>query len=319
MASEYGAVPNDDLPLLVVASAFHPDRGVRRSLRASIAGWVEANGPRFTPREVASLLASCRGTAVEPFVLDRRDRYFAVLLARLSLSELAAQTRFRVVSRETLGADGGLMITDNLRAFYIERFARGYRRNTPTHFDHFAPRLMPTAQWISAQKRCSARMVVTDGGIEFRVGPLRWEAEMRTEASALPDAVLKHSGVNGTRVLPLRRGFRVAAQGETLVVQTVTAESMLQLGAHMAQGSALVLTASDRGPRVRVFVRLRSPEGDATVLPCLATSASWTLPPWLTLTVGTRPRLQPGAKLAVARWFRPHDQWIDDPMLEELL
>jgi hypothetical protein len=309
----------DDVPLLLAAAILHPERPVRTGIRAALSRWVDDARPEYTAAEVEAVLRSHTGTAIEPFVLDRRDRYLAILLARLAFSEREACTRFRVVSRETIGEDGGLMLTNNLRAFYIERYALGYRRRTPGHFGFVAPRSMPPESWFATRKGCAAEARVDDQGISLRIGPLDWPSEMEVEPDRLTRQLALHSTIHGATTMSLDRGFRIARDGNRLLIQTAGGESILQLSAHMAQGSMLVLSAADSGLRARVFVRLRPLESDRMRLPCVTTATSRSLPRWVRVEEGPGPEISRELRLAVASWFRPHDGWIDEPLLEALL
>lgn len=309
----------DDLPLLLTAAVHHPERRVRLAIRQALHRWVEEADPRFAAVRIDGVLRAQRGTAIEPFVLNRRDRWTAALLARVAFSRRDAQTRFRVVGRETIGSGGGAMMTNHLRSYYIERYAFGRRRSTPEHAGFVAPAEMPSGQWMASRRRPGAEAVVGDEGIELRVGPFEWARETGVEARQLVGSLLAHSALGGPGGIPLSRGFRCTLHGDLVSLRTTGGESMLQLAAHMAQGSVLTLTTRPSDPRARVLVRLRALEGERMPLRCVATATSSTLPGWVKLAATRGPEVGHDVRMEIARWFRPHEQWTDSAMVEALL
>ena len=111
----------------------------RAELSKTLIEWVESLDPCYSPTEVAKALQSCHGTEIEPFCLNQEDLEISILLVRAAFSKVYSQSRFRIVSRETLGSEGGCVLTNNLRHFYLERFALGRHRSTPQRYWSFIP------------------------------------------------------------------------------------------------------------------------------------------------------------------------------------
>jgi hypothetical protein len=308
----------DEISLLLLAAVQHPEGEVRRRIRKSLEAWVEEARPRYTSHQIAALLQSQEGTAIEPFVLNRRDRYLAVLLTRLAFSERYHRTRFRVVSRETMGTEGGLMLTNHLRAFYIERYVKGYRRRTPDHFGFVAPAEMPTGERVASWTRTEAEAGIDQRGLYIRVGPFDWTKEMGVEPHRLLWLLMQHSFLKGNAILPLNRGFNLVVDRNQLWVRTLGSESMLQLSAHMSQGSLLALAVSSTDVRARVFIRLQPLDRERIDLSCIA-SGTGSLPQWVSVEAERSPAISRDLRVSVARWFRPHESWIDPELLQELL
>jgi hypothetical protein len=309
----------DDLPLLLAAAVHHPRREVRHELRRALAEWVNAARPRFTTRQIDITLRNEQGTAIEPFALNRLDRALAAIMARSAFSEQHDQTRFRIVSRETIGSDGGLMITNNLRSYYVERYAYGFRRRSSERFGFIAPAAMPTPEWIADRRRCSALAIVDDQGIRIRVVGFDAATEMGVQPHEITGAITRHGTIQGLTSLPLSRGFRVEIGKTDLSIRTLGSEAMLQLAAHMAQGSTLVLAAAPSLHRARLFVRLEPLDGERMPLRCIATATSGSLPRWVEAEAPQGPEIRRQTRVALAQWFRPHENWMDDEMLEALL
>ena len=102
---------NTHLINLVVAAAFyHPEKTVRARLCSKLEGWLKKLGDRADAEQIRTVLEKNKGTYLEPFVLSKADLDCSVFLARLAFSRTAEQTRFRVVSRDTIGTDGGLVL-----------------------------------------------------------------------------------------------------------------------------------------------------------------------------------------------------------------
>lgn len=320
MSSAEGTVrPADEIPLVLWAAVQHPDGSVRSRVRQAIAEWLSNAQPRYSREQIASFLRAQNGTAIEPFVLDEQDLELAGILVQYAFSEVGEQTRFRVVSRETLGTEGGVMLTNNLRGYYIERYAHGFRTKTPEDFGFVAPAEMPGphdppdhAQAIRAVCRFE------ETGLSITVSGVDWAAETGIPPEKLASQFQQHSHVLAPEIPFLQFGLRVEVDGDAVRIQTGSPESLLRVSAHLLQRSFLVLSARPEAPRTRAFIRLEPPEGEVLALPVTVTCTSRSMPAWVWLPGADGFPLSGDDRLAIARWFRPHDSWISAQLLEEL-
>ena len=309
----------DEVPLVLWAAVRHPDGSIRSHLRQGIARWIATAVPRYSREQVSSFLRSQQGTAIEPFVLDEQDLELAEILVQFAFSELGEQTRFRVVSRETLGTEGGVMLTNNLRAYYVERYAHGFRTKTPAEFGFIAPAEMPELGDLPERTQpATAVCQLEDTGLSITVSGVDWAGETGLSKRDLASLFQKHSRVFAANIPFSDLGLRVAVEGDIVRIRTGSPESLLRASAHMMQGSALVLTPEEAGPRTRAFIRLLPPGGDTMVLPVAVTCTSRSMPEWMRLPGAGGIPLTREDRLAIARWFRPHDGWMDKQFLEKL-
>ena len=309
----------DEIPLVLWAAVRHPDGSVRSGLRQAMGEWIATAKPRYSRQQISSFLRSQEGTAIEPFVLNEQDLELAELLIQYAFSELGNQTRFRVVSRETLGAEGGVMLTDNLHGYYIERYARGFRTKTPAEFGFIAPAEMPDSDDPQAQGQpVSAMCRFEETGLSITVSGVNWAAATGLSAWETMRLLQQNSHVFAADIPFTQLGLRIAFEGDAVRIRTGSPESLLRVSAHMMQRSALVLTPERTGPRARVFVRLLPPGEDTMALPVAVTCTSRSIPEWLRLPGADGIPLSDEDRLAIARWFRPHDGWMNEQFLEAL-
>ena len=113
------------LPLILLSAREHPDFQFRERIWSILEAWLTGKAPRFDAAKASSLLETPKGTFIEPFVLSGEDIKLASFLLRLALSKQVDLSRFRIVGEDTIGNEGGLVITRKGNFFYSERFAFG--------------------------------------------------------------------------------------------------------------------------------------------------------------------------------------------------
>ena len=120
------------------------------------------------------------GTVLEPFRLSPEDRACALYLARVVFSERYARTRFRLVSRDNLSDEGGLVFTSNFRAYYETRAGKD-----PKSYRSTAWRTVPAAVRVPDTDETlflAGEIVPDDAGfaIRLRRKDLRGDPSTRT-------------------------------------------------------------------------------------------------------------------------------------------
>jgi hypothetical protein len=89
------------------------------------------------------------GTFLEPFRLDDEDMRVAIFLTMLAFANPSPVSRFRIVSSDTIGNTGGLVITRGGGTFYSERHSLGKNRLLSSNLRFFAPSMAPPGPFDS--------------------------------------------------------------------------------------------------------------------------------------------------------------------------
>ena len=298
---------NTHLLNLVVAAAFyHPESTVRNRLCSKLEGWLKKLGDRAEPQRIRTVLEENSGTSLEPFVLSKADLDCSVFLARMAFSQTAEQTRFRVVSRDTIGTEGGLVLTNNCNAFYVERYAYGKRRGQPKQGWAFFPALIPEAGSTQSINNRAQLLSESEG---FRI-------VLDLPRSGKPSAAIaadfqKHGRIEGVTDTFNKLGLRVEFSGEKLNILSGSPESMIRIMAHMTTNARVRLMGAEEDTEMpHVIVGLGIPNEDPVDLPVIASSTgSYTC--WLQGDFPEAPSLDDEDKLAVSSWLPPHRDWLD--------
>ena len=127
------------LPLILLAANEHPDETFRIRLWSCLDAWLETQSSTFTYEEIEAILSDQKGTFLEPFRLEGAAKRTALFLSRLAFAEASPASRFRIVSQDSIGNTGGLVITSNKNAFYSERYELGKNRLKKSDLRFFAP------------------------------------------------------------------------------------------------------------------------------------------------------------------------------------
>jgi hypothetical protein len=298
---------NTHLINLVVAAAFyHPESTVRDRLCSKLEGWLKKLGDRADAQRIRTVLEENKGTYLEPFVLSKADLDCSAFLARLAFSRTADQTRFRVVSRDTIGTDGGLVLTNNGNAFYVERYAYGQRRGQPKKSWAFFPALIPEAGSTPALNKRAKLLSESEG---FRI------VLDLPRSGKLPGAIAadfqKHGRIEGVTDTFNKLGLRVEFSSDKLNILSGSPESMIRIMAHMTTNARVRLRGTDEDTEIpHVILGLGIPEEEPVDLPAIASSTgSYTC--WLQGDFPEAPSLDDEDKLAVSSWLPPHRDWLD--------
>jgi len=127
------------LPLILLAANEHPNETFRIHLWSCLDAWLDTQSSTLTYDEIESILSNQKGTFLEPFRLEGAARRTALFLTRLSFTEASSASRFRIVSQDSIGNTGGLVITSNKNTFYSERYELGKNRLKKSNLRFFAP------------------------------------------------------------------------------------------------------------------------------------------------------------------------------------
>lgn len=306
---------------LAVTSAFyHRDPLLRTELREMLGSRLTTLGKLPEESRVRDVVEAQNGTDLEPFVLQERDIDCVVLLARAFFSEVVGGTRFRIVSRDSIGADGGLVITNNLASYFVERFAGKPRQRQPLRGLAFVPELIPGDMNVSLgpvrfpQWTLPSQIVVADDGIGISVDlPNRFALS----AEGLR-AWRQKGGLEGVPETLDSLGLRLECSAGRLHCRTGSPESMIRFMAHCARGASLFLPAwQESAPGTEtpaLAIKLVAPT-DAPQRLCAFASGVAKDRAWLTGTGLPACILSANQKLRIMDWLAPPPQWL--PLLLE--
>ena len=107
--SEWG--PNHEAAVVLAAAFRHSNEKVRGMLRARLLDRVRRRRPLHEPRAIEQVLLGVTGTALEPFRLGAEPLELAVLAVQATFSQSSDWPSIRIVSEETIGVDGGLVLS----------------------------------------------------------------------------------------------------------------------------------------------------------------------------------------------------------------
>jgi hypothetical protein len=292
---------------LVVAAAFyHPVSDDRAALRKLLDHWLGRLGHVRAPDEIRHVIASAKGTVIEPFALTEADLDCAVFLAQAAFSKLGAQNRLRILSRDTMGCEGGLVLTQNLNSYYVERYAHAKRLPQPNSGWAFVPSMVPD-NTAPCHQFTSAFLYSEDQGFRIVVAM----PEAKTNAAQIARQYQEHGSIEGVSQSLAQLGLRVECNKGAVHLLSGSPESMIRIMAHMASEKTLTLTGyKGDGGLPSVMISLRMPEEDLVKLPAVV-SMSPGYASWMLLKVPFPIPLTEKHKLAVTSWLRPHKEWIN--------
>ena len=318
----------NDFPLILGAAFSHPDTALRERLLVVIGDWIEAGQPRHSAEAVSVHLTSYTGTPLEPFFLSDKRLKAAVCMARIAFSERFGQHRLRIVSQETLGSDGGVVLTDNLQGYYVERYAYGQNRNLSEKTWFIASAEMERSMVGNGHRVPEASVFsstcrISDSGylLEIPVNHQGSWSKITAVPANLVAALQAHSFVLDTRTPLSKIGIRIEYHAPHLLVQTGSPESLMRVSALMAQHATLVFNGGpDYQEMGRLYVALDLPQEERTNLKSTitVTQTSPALSSWIGMEVEESPSLSSADKLRIARWIPPHENWMTQEFLDGL-
>jgi hypothetical protein len=290
--------------LAIAAGFYHPDPAARSQVRSQLDKWLTGLGPTPEPEAVHQAIALQKGTVIEPFILTAEDLECAIFLVRAAFSERGGQYRVRIVSRDTIGEDGGLVLTRKLQSYYVERYAHGMNRSQPGTGHVFLPTHVPS----QAHAPGTATLLSEDNG--FRV-VVPYPDPITEKTAVLARKLQQGSGIAGAPESFDRLGLRVEIRNREIHVLSGSPESMIRLLAHLADRGTLVLQQSGESTDRPVFrIALDIPGEEPVSLRAMA-SATPVYTSWFHGQVSAPLFLEPAHQLMVSRWLRPSATWLD--------
>jgi hypothetical protein len=290
---------------LVVAAAFyHPRKKTRALLRTLLERWLEELSPCHSAESVREAISSQKGTFLEPFSLSEEDLECAVFLTRAAFSKNSQQQRIRIVSRDTIGVTGGLVLTRGLKSYFIERFPGGQAKGQPKECWIFVPARVPP-QGKSGAVPTVAQLVSEDSGFRIRVRM----PEHSKDPASLGRGFQNNSKIEGVSEDFNRLGLRVEIKRDEVHVLTGSPESMIRMMAHMAAETTLVLQTGNTKDYC-ALVCMAPPEDEPVRLKAVI-GAREGFANWMKAHPPVPLELHDGHKIAVSSWLPSPREWLD--------
>lgn len=304
--------PTSDAGMVLLAAMEHPDAAVQTRIWNDLYRYLESLHPRWSIEAVAEHLSGATGTVLEPFRLSPDGLRVAAYLGALAFSDMGSQSRFRTVSEETIGIDGGLVVTNNLRSYYVERYAFGFRRRSPKAGWFVAPAKAPQLHGGNVQR---AKLQLTDTGFRLLlpVGPFQQLGDLHLTAL--------HTHVLGSeRHEPLAVSLvQNAAISGYIGLATTTPEEMIQWSALMERQAILVVCVGDADAACRWYLRLRPELLEEDTAPVLYAGVELLYSNWIRVTTSLAAALSQELKVDIARWCGIPSSWTSASIIDGAL
>ena len=210
------------------------------------------------------------------------------------------------MSRETIGHEGGLVLTNNLKSYYSERYIHGKHRHQQSSGWAFVPSAIPTGD-ADGPAMIAATISSDDEGFRIVVSM----PECREDPAIFARQLQRNSRIKGVKDSFSSLGLRVECHDGEIHVLSGSPESMIRIMAYMVEGTTLILKGGPSASQIPlVLVHLDVPEDGSVPVPALIGSTS-SYASWMSGDVPSALGLKKPHKLSISNWLRPHPQWID--------
>jgi hypothetical protein len=330
----------DTFSTYLYASRKHPNMELRKRLFEATTEWVDNAIPDYSSEQICEVISQERGTILEPFELSPSDVELAAMLMKMAFSKIYRQTRFRIVSRETIGSCGGLVFTNNLKSYYVERYARGINRSDPLNAWTFAPANEPTPREVAklARPKIDAKLKFSDNGIFIEIGipalaVMKWKDKNAVidEDRGLPPSSRKeysHTGlirniVANSTIGPKRDllgdlGLRVDLAENKIVIAPKSSGSVIRFTAHLMKNSVIQLDPGDSYPgRMKLLIGLSPPDKSHIDLEYTTVLTEGVLGDWIDMEIDRGPYIEKQDRIDILEWLtsKPENQSLKEYLI----
>lgn len=296
---------SDFLKLVVAAAFYHELPEDRALLRDALEQWLGQQTNVLDAEAIRNCITSEQGTPLEPFKLSKKDIDCAVLLAQMAFCDAVGETRLTIVSRETIGERGGLVLSNNLKSFYSERYIYGKNRREQKSGWRFIPNNLKGLGDFKALSR-KARIHSGEDGFTISI------PNPKIGKSDLPEAIRSYqkcSRIDSNAATFSELGLRVESSEGSIKIQTGSPESIIRVMPALMEERLLILETEETERFPSIIIRLAIPEEEACAL-----KAIYGNPPlsyrWLRCSNLPAFKITPKLIHAVGRWCRPHSDWL---------
>jgi len=290
----------DILALIVAAAFYHPDKKLRGTLQDKLKKQFKIK------KEIRDLLNNEKGTEIEPFRLTAEDIDCAVALGSIAFSGLGDQTRFRVVSKDTVGPNGGLVITSNLKSFYLKRYNKnrdGRPYGQPKEGWSFIPSFIP-----KNKEEYNTYLVPDKEGFTIKT---KIPESPKSEFACL-GAYRKADAIEGSNASLDKLGLKLEMENWEMSIRSGSPESTIRLIAYMSKNANLYLKGDD--PEIAdIKIRLDIPQEKKILLESTVSSTpsycSWLCGKCSNELIN-KIDLSEKEIDEISKWLLPHKEWI---------
>lgn len=297
-------LPADHLTLLIAAAFYHDCEKDRRLIRHSLEEWLQKQKNVLNPEAIRTCITEETGTDLEPFRLEEQDINCAVFLAQVSFCQSVGQSRFTIVSRDTIGDRGGLVLTNNLKTTYTERYVYGKNRWEQKSGWKFTPSLI---DGFGNKKAISKKANITADDDGFAITIKGFEIDKKDLPRALR-AYQKDARIDGLSSTLSELGLRIDYTKNAIRIASGSPESIIRLMPSLLDESLLTLRVDDLNTYPLIALRLGMPDEGPLKLNVFQGN-----PPdkfrWLRCSEIPEYTLTDEIIHAVGRWCRPHNDW----------
>jgi hypothetical protein len=290
------------LPWILFAASYYPDGDIRRQLWQVLDQWLEDQDSALDADEVHRVIAEEKGTDLEPFNLTGEALRTGVFLTRLALASNSVASRFRLVSEDTIGNRGGLVITRSGNSFYSERFALGKNRLIRTKTLFFAPSMMTDVPLRSTYaSTLDANLHGDDGGLYLDVhmaalSLIGWDIGGGTY-NTLAMALTAQSRIAETGAPLESLGLTIAPISDGIRISATSPESIIRFSSYIVQGRAVLLSGP---PRFSLLATL--PKEAQGKVPLQLVARDDFASDWMNADGLGAPNIDPDLKKLIAGW-----------------
>jgi hypothetical protein len=300
------------LPLILLAAKDHPDTKFRNHLWLILDKWLDAKSPPINSDVISKKLLEQSGTLLEPFRIDDDDKRISIFLTKLAFVKKSPASRFRIVSSDTMGNDGGLVITRGGQSFYSERYALGSNRLVNSNLRFYAPSMSPMSPLRSTFSGTPhACMRSDDNGlyIDFPVSLMQRVGWVRTNPNIELKSIFKpllENSVVGPKSLPLTKlDVKFTANENGLSLAVTKPEALIRFSSYVVQGSSVQLKAENA---FEIAVEL--PKTAEGVAPVTIVAGDAFAVQWMNVDGFGFPDLERSDIGAISNWAFQHSHWI---------
>jgi hypothetical protein len=301
------------LPAILLAANDHPEPDFREHLWSRLDDWLDLQEPMIDHRGMDSIVSHQTGTFLEPFRLAGDARRTALFLTRLALRQNSPASRFRLVSEDTIGNEGGLVITKNQKSFYSERYELGKNRLINSNIRFFAPSMKTRGPMRRANLQAwHASMHSDDKGMYVELPTQILELAGWIDSGEEPDLkslageLLTNSrmGPKKLAISSIGVGVEVTENGVRLAVKSP--EALIRFSGYVVKSQSIRLIA--KSP-FQLSVQLpNTAEGPA---PITVVASDGFASEWMDVNDLGAPTLEPTDIARIADWSFHHTAWLD--------
>ena len=313
----------DTFSTYLYASRNHPNKELRERVFDASSKWVDEALPSYTTEQISKTITQEQGTLIEPFRLTPADADLATMLIKMAFSQVYQQTRFRIVSRDTIGSEGGLVITNNLKSYYVERFALGNNRTAPAKAWTFCPANEPSLKVVAklVRPKVVAKCKFSDNGlmIEIKIPALsivKWTSKSGGEEHSNPpqrrgnphSGLVRDMTLNSTigpkQDLVDDLGLRIDLAGDQIVIAPKSPESVVRFTAHLMKKSVIQIDPGPSYPgRMKLLIGLAPPAEPPVDLEYATVFTEGVLGDWLDVEMDRGPYIENRDRIEILEWL----------------